>query len=345
MTQIKWLFWVYLAIAGSIVGWGIHKATIQIHSDAPPSQWEREQSPVPYRQSALQGTQEPMVGEWGVDFYRAVYPTNFQETLYSLHLKTRIPSEGFLEIWLSTPPIQKRMGDRWMNVCTMQTPRGIKRDPRCSGSTDLGIGLILSRLSTHDTVSLVTENQRGRQAIQCDIPTLELMDQTVVTIQQELEGWRFSIDDVSWTCVLPINQSVPMLRSGLRQVLLSEVSLNETMYTHSMSNPLMWMILGAFLSIGMGFLERSLNLSYRTIILTSLPMIFGLIWQEIDGKVLIEDLRASWMSPFWIATYLSLLPIPFLKLFAFSLQKDQPRSRSTSIQKRLPTRTTPSKCN
>lgn len=328
MTRAHWLFWVYLTIAGGIVGWGIQKAQIQIHSDAPPDQWEREKSPVPYRQSALQGTQEPNAGEWGVDFYRAVYPRKLDVPLTELHLNARIPAEGFLEIWLSTPPIQKRMGDRWMNVCTMQTPIGMQPDPRCAGSTEMGIGLVLSRLSNHAMASLITESKRGREEIQCVIPTLELNDQTMVHIQKLTRGWKFTVDDASWTCDITIAQSVPMLRSGLRQVLLSDVSINSIPYAHTSPNALIWVSFGAILSLAIGAIERKLQLSYRAIILTSLPMILGLFWQEIDGKVLIEDLRASWMNPYWIATYLSVLPLPFLKLFALSLQKDHPRSHS-----------------
>ena len=105
----------------------------------------------------------------GTRFYRAIYPSNVTDH-QSLSLTARIPKEGMLEVWYSAPPIRKRMGDRWLDICTMRSPQfhngpnnrrpnqTTTTDPRCSGSSDFGVGILLSRLSGQPFVSVVTEN-------------------------------------------------------------------------------------------------------------------------------------------------------------------------------------------
>ena len=117
MSELRSLKTVYLFLVGCIAGWCLFIGQVTKVSDSPPPGWNREQSPVPYRQSALQGSQSPAYGEWGLDFYRAIYPKAQSKQTQQISLSATIPNEGFLEVWLSAPPIKKRMGDRWMNIC------------------------------------------------------------------------------------------------------------------------------------------------------------------------------------------------------------------------------------
>ena len=167
----------------------------------------RENSPVPYRESSLQGSENPAFGEWGLDFYRAIYPSNVNDH-QSLSLTTRIPKEGMLEVWYSAPPIRKRMGDRWLDICTMRSPqfptmvqtigdqtKWQQRTRRCSGSSDFGVGVLLSRLSGQPFVSVVTENGSGRQPVPCS-KQLEIAEteRTIIHRTSKDHGWSFRAD-------------------------------------------------------------------------------------------------------------------------------------------------------
>ena len=144
MSKNIYGLWPFLSlIAGAIVGYIFWLGQLDQYSDAPPPEWQRENSPVPYRESSLQGSENPAFGEWGLDFYRAIYPSNTNEQ-HSLSLTARIPKEGMLEVWYAAPPIRKRMGDRWLDICTMRSHQFPNRpnnhrpnqttttDPRCS---------------------------------------------------------------------------------------------------------------------------------------------------------------------------------------------------------------------
>lgn len=322
------------ALAGAILGWGIWLGHVQQYADQPPPNWERENSPVPYRESALQGSEHPSEGEWGLDFYRAVYPTYSIENEKILSFTADIPKEGMLEAWYSAPPIRKRMGDRWMDICTMRTPRGQTPDPRCIGKSELGVALILSRLSGQPALSVIQEDSSGRAPIKCT-PELDdhfsLEGDVPVVLNTKGNQLLLTIADQSYTCATTVGDRIPMLRSGLRQIQVKELSYGGVKAS-SLPVYLKWMwVLGSALSITcLGWLERIHGSRSRSILLTCVPLFFGLWIQQWDTKILIEDLRASWLSSYWVPTLLTILPTGLFKLFTATWRETH-QSRSPKV--------------
>ncbi len=317
MTGLFERWWIITTIAGAILGWGLWLGLVQEFADNPPTGWEREQSPVPYRESALQGSEQPTVGEWGLDFYRAIYPTFPTQGSKSLSFKARIPKEGMLEAWISSPPIRKRMGDRWMDICTMRGPVGQKTDPRCIGKSDIGVAVILSRLSGQAFFSVIQEDASGRQVISCNnrletTPTLE--EAISVHLEPTRSTLSVQINQQTIQCDTDVGDRIPMLRSGLRKTLISDLSYGGITAT-SLPQWRLWacMLSGILTVTGIGLLERKHGSRGRSVVLTTLPLLLGLWVQQWDSKVLIEDLRAAWLSPYWLATILILTPTLWLK--------------------------------
>ncbi len=348
MKNSAYGFWPILTlIAGAILGYGLWMGQLQEYSDAPPPGWLRENSPVPYRESSLQGSDTPRFGEWGLDFYRAIYPSA-QTKNAPLSVTARIPNEGMLEIWYSAPPIRKRMGDRWLNICTMKNPQnlngarhtgqrshsGTSSDPRCSGSSDFGVGIILSRLSGQPYFSVVTENSAGRKVVSCSNQDLVVDSNESVDIELSHTGQSLSIEinGIKVQCQTAVGDRIPMLRSGLRQVLISNLSSTGTLAPF-LPKWMMWVyMLGAGILISVvGWVESKHRASSRSIFWTTMPLLFGLIIGQWDAKVMIEDLRASWVSPYWLLPVLTLLPMILLKLFTASW-----RECASTHQSKLP---------
>ena len=304
-------------LAGAILGWGIWLAFVQQYADQPPPNWERENSPVPYRESALQGSEQPAEGEWGLDFYRAIYPTYTINSERSLAFTATIPKEGMLEAWFSAPPIRKRMGDRWMDICTMRAPRGRTPDPRCIGQSEIGVALILSRLSGQSSLSVLKEDSSGRTIIDC-LPMfkndLSLEGDISVVLNTKGNQLLLTVEDKSYTCVTTVGDRIPMLRSGLRQIKIKELSYGGVQAS-SLSAQLKWMwILGSAFGITLlGWVERFHGSRSRSIVLTCIPLLLGYWIQQWDTKILIEDLRASWLSSYWVPTILTVVPTVLLK--------------------------------
>ena len=346
MNRSAYGFWPIVAlIAGAIVGYSMWIGQLQEYSDAPPPGWTRENSPVPYRESSLQGTEPPAFGEWGLDFYRAIYPTD-RTGNYPLSVTARIPNEGMLEIWYSAPPIRKRMGDRWLNICTMSTPQyrngrnnrqrttNTSSDPRCSGSSDFGVGVLLSRLSGQPYLSVVTENSAGRQEVSCsNMDTVVETDEPLTITLSHLDSTlSIEVNGVNISCQTSVGDRIPMLRSGLRQVLISDLT-SDGSEASFLSNWIMWAyMLGAGLLVtGFGWVESKHNASPRSIFWTTIPLLFGVVIGQWDAKVMIEDLRASWVSPYWLLPTLTVLPVAILKLFTATW-----RECSADHQSKLP---------
>ncbi len=304
-----------LLCAGAILGWGVWLGLIQQAADQPPPGWERENSPVPYRESALQGASMPKYGQWGLDFYRAIYPTS--SSTDNLSLTATIPPEGMLEVWYSSPPLRKRMGDRWMDICTMRLPRGVAQDPRCKGKSDMGIALVLSRLSGQQFATAIAENGAGRKTLQCS-PALEDISNIEGTIDISLmdsaNGLDIQLAEHTIQCRATLGDRLPMLRSGLRQVHIENLTYGTA---KAPTIPKYWQALliggSAFLVFAIGWLERRHGARNLSIVWTTLPMLMGIWFQQWDAKVLIEDLRAAWLSPYWLATYCTVIPSLLLK--------------------------------
>ncbi len=307
-----------LLCAGAILGWGVWLGLIHQAADQPPPGWERENSPVPYRESALQGASLPKYGQWGLDFYRAIYPSS--PSTEGLSLTATIPTEGMLEVWYSSPPLRKRMGDRWMDICTMRAPRGMQQDPRCLGKSDLGVALVLSRLSGQQFVSVIAENAAGRKTVPCSTPLedISVIEGAIeISLLASTNELTIRLNDQSIQCTTTVGDRLPMLRSGLRQVHIESLTYGAT---QASTIPRYWQAIlvggGVAFLLALGWVERRHGARSSSLVWTTAPMLLGLWFQQWDAKVLIEDLRAAWLSPYWVATYCTLFPSLMLKCIA-----------------------------
>ena len=318
---------VLTLIAGAILGHVIWLGQLQQYADSAPPGWEREKSPVPYRESSLQGSEKPGYGEWGLDFYRAVYPKQSSETK-SLSLTARIPKEGMLEVWYSSPPVRKRMGDRWMNICNFKQPQHRHgpqskmpdaTDPRCQGQSDFGVGVVLSRLSGQPYIRVVSEDETGRASLRCTNlnSTAEASETAQLRMTAQNGKLQIQVNQEIIECDVKASDRIPMLRSGLRQVLISELQLgNNTAPYLPRWFHWVWLIAGALVTRGIGWAESKHGAASRSIVGTTAPLLLGLLIGTWDAKVMIEDLRASWVSPYWLLPLIMITPVVFMKLIA-----------------------------
>ena len=127
------------------------------------------------------------------------------------------------------------------------------------------------------------------------------------------------IDDAEFECKTAIGDRIPMLRSGLRQVLISNVTLGDVSVPF-LSRWMMWawMLSGSLLVMGVNYLESKHKASSRSIFWSTIPLFLGLFVMQWDAKVLIEDLRASWVSPYWLLPLLTTIPVLALKLLTMT---------------------------
>lgn len=308
--------WLWLCLAGISLGELLWKRSVEIDADIPPSGWARERTPVPYKQSSLQGSLPIHAGQWRLDFYQAIYPIATQTNPNAaVSLSAELPEHGRLEIWYSSPPLRARMGDRWMDICQTRN-----QDPRCVGTDDTGVALIIHRGKTDadSRIVLYSENSKETQTIACTIPVPNWDATNRYTLQKVANGLDVQINDQHVTCNVSIGNRIPMIRPGLREVHISDVTWNGMVSTTN--SPIMhWIYI--FMSVGgcglMGWLYRQKS-PFLSAILTA-PLMLGWLYQNIDGRVLVEDMRASWLSPYDIPVLLCVLPAVFLQLCTLSL--------------------------
>ena len=309
-------------IAGLGLGHSIWTGIYRYNADQSPPLWEKENSPVPYRQSSLQGDLRTKANEWTLDFYQAIYPKTPKEPNSSLALDFRMSPASQLEIWLSAPPIQRRSGDRWVSLCQI-----VKHPPSfCQGKSDFGIGLVFDRFEG-SSVQLVREDGNGRKNVSCnkDI-SLEITEKPVSVL---IEGngknsLLIRINDNEYTCQTKLGDKVPLIRPGLRSVAISKLRYgNQASSLIASWIPIACYLSGLSVLLMLGWLEKRSKASNISVALTTVPAIFAWLLADMNAKILIEDLRASWLSAYWLPFYLSFFPTLFFKLSAYTIRAER----------------------
>ena len=319
----RWI-WLWLCLAGLGLGHSVWTGVHRQYSDKAPPTWEKEDSPVPYRQSSLQGDLSTESEEWTLDFYQSIYPKIPLEPNATVSLTFRMSEASQLEVWLSAPPIKRRFGDRWINVCKMVKPL----PSYCQGSSEFGIGLLFDRFEG-SSVQLVQEDSDGRTEVACS-DTLEV-EITETPISVSLTGQNNSvlvnINGKEVQCQTSLGDKVPLIRPGLRSVAISNLRYGEERSQNLATwIPVSCYLFGLLSFLGIGYAEKRGKASTLSLVFTSTPAIFAWFLADMNAKILIEDLRASWLSAYWLPFYLSIFPTLFLKISAYSLRSERQSS-------------------
>ena len=316
----RWI-WLWLLIAGLGLGHSIWTGIYRYYSDRAPPSWEKENSPVPYRQSSLQGDLKSKSNEWTLDFYQSIYPKTPKEPNTSIFLDFRMSPASQLEIWLSAPPIQRRFGDRWLSICNM-----VKHPPSfCHGLAEFGVGLVIDRFEG-SSVQLVREDVKGRKTISCsEKMELEITEEPIsISLEGKNNTVFVDLNGKEYQCKTELGDKVPLIRPGLRSIAISNLRYGDL----SSSNLPSWVpvssyLFGLLFLLGFGWLEKRSKASNLSLFLTSTPAVLAWLFADMNAKILIEDLRASWLSAYWLPFYLSFFPTVFFKLSSYSLRSER----------------------
>lgn len=319
----RWI-WLWLCLAGLGLGHSVWTGIYRQYSDKAPPTWEKESSPVPYRQSSLLGDLNTESDEWTLAFYQALYPRTPLAPNTAVSLAFRMSEASQLEVWLSAPPIQRRFGDRWLSVCSM-----VKDAPSfCQGSSEFGIGLVFDRFEG-SSVQLVREDIDGRTTVSCsDSLAVEITEELILVSLSALDnGVLVTINGNEVSCQTELGDKVPLIRPGLRSVAISNLQYGEEQAQNLGTwIPVFCYLFGLFSFLGLGYAEKRGRASALSLVFTSTPAILAWSLADMNAKILIEDLRASWLSAYWLPFYLSIFPTMFLKLSAYSLRSERENS-------------------
>ena len=123
------------AIGGSGIGEALWRSSSRQNADSTPNGWQKQESKTPYPLADLKGELTLNPNEWALDFYRGISPAT---SIQTLGVTARLPEDGQLELWLSSPPDRKKT--------QMQNCGNGSRDRRCKQKT--GAGIIIDNLDS-----------------------------------------------------------------------------------------------------------------------------------------------------------------------------------------------------
>ena len=278
--------WLIVLLFSFIMGMGlgesIYRGLLHSLSDSVPLKWEKEPNTIPYKLSDLQGVEDIRAGEWALDFYRGMYPT--QQTT-SLSIKARIPESAQIEAWLSAPP-NKQFS------C---------RGHQCGNQ--VGLGVLVERIG-EPSVTVVNrkyvQNRWKESQLQCSLPpiTSEELDLSMEFSNGTL---TISVNDASCSVHTQLGVTPPLLRPGIRKIYIQEIQWSgpPPQPPTPFSRSLLWILTGTISSLWV-FWERKRNIHIVTSIVGGL--LLGCSWYLVgcNLKGWLESMRAAWIPWQWI---------------------------------------------
>ncbi len=258
-------------IAGAVVGEAAWQGALEERSSRAPPDWTLEASRVPTRLGSLVGRVPPDPTAWSLDYWGTLWPED--PHLHSgpapISTRVRLPPDGQLELWTSLP-----------------------RGP----SEDGGVGLVLERLG--EPGSRLVRRDRGQlESVACEPPlappTLEAVS---VRIEPLRGGVVVEIDGQRSDCPVPLGESGPALRSGLRRVQLRDLEVGQVkiLPPGPALRPLWWAT-GALIAAGLVGLELWLGATAALVALTTLPLCLSLLALRVDLRSFAETARILWL--------------------------------------------------
>ena len=293
---------IFSFIAGICLGEAFFFGQHQTLVDSAPSGWFREKNTIPYKLSALQGNSKAEVGEWGLDFYRGIYP---QSSYNRLEVKARIPTSGQLEAWLSAPP-------KGVFAC---------RGHNCG--QQIGVGLIIERIG-EPSIKLVERkyirNKWRERVLSCSFspPKEEDISLKLAYTNRSLE---VSFGEERCSVQTQKGSSVPLLRPGIRKIYLQEIKVNGTALPSSPPFPrfLCWLMGGLFSSLLM-LLDMRIRIRQLGTIAAGLALAMGslLIFGNLKGWL--ESMRAAWIPWRWLPFIVGIGSMGFIRATLYSFR-------------------------
>ncbi|MEC8380885.1 MAG: GDSL-type esterase/lipase family protein [Myxococcota bacterium] len=288
----------------------IHRSHWSQLSESPPSGWEKEPNEIPYKLAALRGDLPLLKGQISLDFYRTIYPQS-NAKINNISLTAHLPEDGQIEVWLSSPPRKVREGNRWIDPCQIH-PNG----PRCGGKSKFGVGIRLDRIGQSE-VKALHANAQNERIMKCDGNTPEIGDQPVqIELNRTAQGFSYRIDNITVNCRTQVGDRPPQIRPGLREVHISNLSVNDNIPTQPAPSRLYpyLAVLVAFGTVLFGF--KYLNMPQRYITLVFCPLLLSSVLGFVDWKSWVETMRAAWLPYQWMPVILSGTLMVFLTQFS-----------------------------
>ncbi len=268
-----------LAVAGgALLGEAAWRGVSQQEALTAPPGWTAESGGRPHRLTSVAGDQAYAADAWTLELQQTIRPAGDLDIgPQPLSARVRIPDEGHVELWASAPD-------------------------------EGGVGLVLERIGAPSArVQIITDT--GRTWAACggplETPGPDPIDASIRPIRG---GVQVTVGDSVATCPARVGHRSPAIRSGLRRVQVSQITLGD----HPARPPgaglhLVWPLIGAGLCALVIYAELWMGAEATLVALTTGPLLGVLLLLGRDLRLWAETARVAWLPVPWLPAVLPLL--------------------------------------
>jgi lysophospholipase L1-like esterase len=267
---------LFALLGGALLGEAAWWGGVQVRTaEAPPGLLKRDWQ-LPHHLAALTGDLPPDPAAWSLSFHSTMVPGPGAGLSRPTPVSgtALLPEAGRLEVF----------------IAAVEGPQGVQ-----------GVGLVLDRLAPARSEVVMSQGQTRRR-LRCTAPLPPPGDgPTAFSIQAAGDGVRVTVAGVSTQCQAQLPPAGPIIRSGLRRVQISGLSLDgNTLPAPGPGRRALWWAIGAAAIGLLGAGLRLLGWRGRSIAICLCPLLLcgWLSGQELAAWA--ESARVLWLPVPWL---------------------------------------------
>lgn len=284
-----------MVACGLVLGLALGGAASLRAAERSPAGWTRTEAAVPFRRADLMGELPEGDGAWSLDHFMAFAALPALATGEVLEVVAQLPEGGELQIFPTA---------RW------SSPQG--GPPHASSTraaSPQGAAVVLRR-SRGGLATGRRLDSEGEGRLSCT-GSLPVPGDEPVTLRLTGTdgGFEATLGGSTLRCTARQQGDQLVLRAGLQRVRVLSLSRGDTRISpggHAATA--LWLMIGLGAVLGCGGVEVRTGADPRKVALTSAPLLICGLALGLDGRAVVEQLRAPGLDPAHVAVWAGLAP-------------------------------------
>ncbi len=288
-------WWAWLGVCGLLLGLVLSGAASLREAERSPDGWTRTEAAVPFRRADLMGELPEGQDAWSLDHFMAFAALPALSSGETLIVEAQLPEGGELQVFPSAGWTQPTGGHQHTSSTRMAVPQG---------------SAVVLRRSRGGLAAGRRLDSQGESRLNCtgslSVPG---SDPFTLTLTGTQDGFEASLDDSHLRCSSRSQGDQLVLRAGLQRVRV--LSLSRDDQTRAPGHPIgavLWVLAGLAGVLGLGLAEVRSGADPRKVALTTAPLGLCALTFGLDGRAVVEQLRAPGLDPAHVAVWVGLAP-------------------------------------
>jgi len=301
VAPVSHRWWAWIGACGLVLGLALAVGASLRAAERSPVGWTRTEPAVPFRRADLMGELPEGRGAWSLDHFMAYAAVPGLARGETLSLTAQLPSGGELQLFPAGRWSRPSTGAPHASSTRMAVPQG---------------GALILRRSRGGLATGMRLDPDGESPLSCT-GTLSVPGDApfTVTLTATDGGFDVTLGDSSLRCADRLGGDQVVIRAGLQRVRVSAVNRAGLATTPGgLGTAALWVLLGLGGALSLASLERWSGADPRKIALTSAPLWLCGLALGLDGRAVVEQLRAPGLDPAHVGIWIGLAPALAAKL-------------------------------